>query len=521
MVMMKEGGESLYRRAGARGEQLGFSLVYLVLVVCGCSGLLTYTTLSFYPGPYNYNVLPISPIFELLFLLCAAAAFLTWPLQKGEGASKGAIAFFILFLVYLCVTSSISIFDSPASVKDYLVGYKGFIYSLLLAPMIGRKIFTLPGLKRLFLFMLAIFLVKYGYSRVLDLDARMGSRPGVYMENNFELVFLLLLFYLVIDYIKFPLWTFAALILAVYLSDSRSGMLCLFAVYFCSAVRTWRSIRFRWLWMCPLLFILILSVLMGRMGLSPSVVAYSVYQKASHEVTSWLPSNTVQTGSSDEQQQPLSGVKEHAADSSEHRLETIPSKSAGSANNEAVGTPGQQPVAGDAASVRKEEGDNSYQESTEAETPRQVERNINSQLNSVDRIKFLHMFMQSTEHWHWWNYLAGTKPMTPLSPESCQALSYWKTLFSYENDGLCYSVILHSYLLRGIYDHGLLGLFFLNFFLAYGLWKSGYRKIDILCVIGVMMLSSLSVSAYNSFFYALAMAVYFVTPGGRRTKAAT
>ncbi|MGJ8521504.1 hypothetical protein R84981_000165 [Carnimonas sp. R-84981] len=465
--------------------KLSIGLLFLVLIATGLTGLFTYTTLPFYHGPYNYNILPVSPLFELTFLSIAMLGFLAKPLND-----RGARMFFLISLVYLITTFFIAYFSSPASIKDYLLAYKAFVYTLLLCFLVNRRAITFPAIKYLLYFMLAIFLIKYGYSRWLNVDERMGSRPGVYMENNFELVFLVLLYFLAIDQLKHKLWTFIIMILVVYLSGSRSAMLCLFAVYFCSAIRTWASVRFRWLLICPFLLLLIASVVLGRMDISMSQIGTQVYHRGEQLFADQGPqeiserhSVSIDNGSPEQQQD--TGIDDAPADVTTSDIK-----------------------AHDDGTLDHSQGSESHDETVSG-------AEVQQKIGSVDRVKFLHMFLESTQNWHWWNYLVGTKPLTPLSAESCQALSYWSTLFSYENDGHCYSVILHSYLLRGIYDHGLIGLLFLNLFLAYGLWKSGYRKIDIVCVTGVLMLSSLSVSAYNSVFYALTMALYFMTPGNR------
>ncbi|WP_216073902.1 hypothetical protein, partial [Acinetobacter baumannii] len=91
-------------------------------------------------------------------------------------------------------------------------------------------------------------------------------------------------------------------------------------------------------------------------------------------------------------------------------------------------------------------------------------------------------------------------PITALSPESCRSLSFYDVLFSYSGNGSCYSVILHSYFFRVIFDHGAFGLVLLFSFLAVALRKYGYSKMDVGVVIGILSASALSVSAMNSVF---------------------
>ncbi len=65
---------------------------------------------------------------------------------------------------------------------------------------------------------------------------------------------------------------------------------------------------------------------------------------------------------------------------------------------------------------------------------------------------------------------------TPLLPASCADLSYYQTLFSYAGDGRCYSVILHSFIMRVIYDHGIIGFAFLIFCLFIYLDKYSIKE---------------------------------------------
>ena len=129
----------------------------------------------------------------------------------------------------------------------------------------------------------------------------------------------------------------------------------------------------------------------------------------------------------------------------------------------------------------------------------------------VDRFHFLLVFLNDTSQWDLLTWCSGSSPLTPLSPESCKSLSHWQGLFSRSGDGSCYSVILHSFLMRLIYDHGIFGLMFLLLFLYIALKKSNYEFNFILIVIGLIMVQSLSVSGMNNPYITLGLLFVLTT----------
>ncbi len=105
----------------------------------------------------------------------------------------------------------------------------------------------------------------------------------------------------------------------------------------------------------------------------------------------------------------------------------------------------------------------------------------------------------------------GSAPLTPLSHETCKSLYFYNTLYSYAGDGSCYSVIFHSYFLRVIFDHGLIGLAFLSISLFWFMSSKGFAFRDYLCVLGVIYVSALSVSSFNSVFTILSVILIMIT----------
>lgn len=414
--------EQLFLGYQAKCQELLSKLLVIVVLALGAVGVLS---------PYDYNVLPAVTILELAIVLLSISVF--------PPRNPISISFMLSAVAYLAVTFYVAFFLNNTHILDYIQAYKAFFYVALLSSFLGKTLFSKIYMARFFYALVFLFLAKYLYSRIIGLDVWVSSRPGIYTENNFELIFLLLLFYLVLPDVRWRTILFIAVMLIVFLSGSRSAFLCLLVVYFFSIFRVGKFYWKKWLMLLPVLLFVGAGVLNERMDIS----------------LGGTPST--QTGPP----------------------AIVPGTSMG-----ALGTP----VGPD--------GEMTF-------------RSFLERGASIDRVRFLLLFLDNTHDWKWWNILLGTEPLTPLSDETCQALSYWSDMYSFSGDDTCYSVILHSYIIRVIFDHGVFGLLFLISFTAYGLRKSGYSWVDILCVLGVLLASSLSVSAFNSVFAILSMVFYF------------
>lgn len=411
----------IYRK---QGQSFAAILLMAVILGLGVAGVLS---------PYDYNVLPAVPLLELMVLLLSALVF--------PPKSRASLLFMLAAGIYLVVTFGIATFVTHTHVLDYLQAYKAFFYVVLLCSFIGESLFKKEHLIKFFYFLLCLFFIKYGYSRLIGLDVWVSLRPGVFTENNFELVLLVLLLYLVLPDIEWKGVSFTAVMFIIFLSGSRSAFLCFLSVYFFSVFRLGKGFIKQWLLLFPLLIALGFGIVSDRMGVS-------LGSGESEEVspTPSMPTQRDQPGS------------------------------LGSEGNEV-----QEPP---------------------------TFRSILERGASIDRVRFLIYFLDDTDGWRWWNVMLGTKPLTPLSEETCEALSFWSDMYSFSGDGSCYSVILHSYIIRVIFDHGVLGLLFLIAFTAYALRQSGYTRADVLCVLGVLLATSLSVSSFNSVFFILSMIFY-------------
>lgn len=356
-------------------------LFHASLIVVGVIGLFT---------PGWYNLLPSNFVFEGILFACAVIMF---------GTPKRSIApFFVGSILYVSISFFLMVQFRPSNYLDFAQVFKAFIYIAPLCLFYKRGVFERESALKLLKFLLLIFFAKYLYSVILNVNPRMGSRPAIYVENNFELIFLMLFFYAMrLDLGRSLNAWFALLVSIIVLSGSRSSILALLVLFFGLYVRT-LSLR-------TFFYLIGFGVL--------AVAAAAIF--------------------------------------------ALRSKGGG--------------------------------------------------IESIDRYKFMLVFLYEVRDWPIWKFFVGHFPITALSPESCSTLSFYERLYSFADNDSCYSVILHSYFLRVILDHGLLGLVFLFGFIYRAMIGSGYSRMDVITVMGVISASALSVSAMNSVFVSLALAL--------------
>jgi hypothetical protein len=350
--------------------------------------LLVLATLGI-ASPGQFNLAPAGALLELAFLATAGMLALRAPRVRPGG--------WPLLLVggcYVFVKTLLLLTYSAASLTDFLQAYKAFFYLVALGFLVGKRVFDGRRLAQLSTVLIGAFVFKYGYSIALGL----ADRPGVYIENNFELIMLMGLIYLAWPYLG-PRRNllFGALALVILMSGSRSaalGLICVYVPLFVRASnRAW-------------------PLHVGGIG----AVLYAVYALFS----------------------------------------------------------------------------------------RRAEQDAGA---TLDRLVFLDTFRYEVRDWPLWEFLTGSFPLTPLSSGSCGSLRFYEALFSTSDPGVCYSVILHSYFLRALFDHGILGLVLLYGLVWLGLRRSGVPLRDVLALIALISVSGLSVSAFNNVFVAITLAV--------------
>lgn len=121
----------------------------------------------------------------------------------------------------------------------------------------------------------------------------------------------------------------------------------------------------------------------------------------------------------------------------------------------------------------------------------------------LDRLNFLDVFLAETRNWDLLTWLFGTEPITPLSPIGCGKLAYYEALFSTTGDGSCYSVILHAFVLRAVFDAGLMGLLIAFLVPWIAMRWGGVPTVTALGLLGIAASNSLSVSGLNNPYVAL------------------
>lgn len=135
----------------------------------------------------------------------------------------------------------------------------------------------------------------------------------------------------------------------------------------------------------------------------------------------------------------------------------------------------------------------------------------------LDRLNFIEVFLRESAFWDSSRWLFGTVPITPLNPESCATLSYYSSLFSSTADGSCYSVILHAFILRVVYDAGLVGLL-LSIYGPFRVLTRSNTPISLtIFLISVSILNGLSVSGFNNPYVVLP--ILFAALANKRTRA--
>ncbi|HDS1210608.1 TPA: hypothetical protein QD007_001198 [Shewanella algae] len=303
---------------------------------------------------------------------------------------------FLMFSLYFLISFTYAVVYKADHLLDFLLSFKVIVYFIIICFSVGKKMGGEKAFVYFFRMVLAFFFLKYSLSVLLKLN----MRPLVFRENNFELLFFVLLFYLkyiLIGKVRNVEWFLVTVILV--LSLSRSAL--------------------------PLYFIVASAIVFERVSLKKVLIA--------------VPFVTV-----------LAGIF----------IMILLNRPGGGG------------------------------------------------LENIDRIVFMQVYINEALNMPFWNFLFGAERISPLSPQACERLSFYKELFSYNNDGTCYSVILHSFVLRALYDHGLILFLGILYITYYMLRVAKYSKKESFVVTLVVLLNGLSVSSFNSYFFPLSMILF-------------
>lgn len=323
----------------------------------------------------KFSPVPSQIFFEalLIFLLITYSKKLSLPRLFLSG----------VMLLYIFSGFFIALYNDHDTL-DIIMAYK-FLFYMLFVPFINVHRLNTEAVVCFFKLILFIFALKYSYTLLLSLS----TRPVVFTENNYELIFLLFVYLstnLVAGKVDFKITLLTVFIFLI--SGSRSS---LFALILTLVILNLRSFRLKDI----VFYILIFLLLIGF-------------------------------------------------------IEIFNSRLAGKS------------------------------------------------IEDIDRFRFLMLFIDEVKDFSISEILFGAKAITPLSPYTCNSLEYYNVLYSFSGDGSCYSVILHSFILRVLFDHGLLGLLFIFIFYSYFGYRAGIPKRYILILNLVLLSTSLSISAYNN-----------------------
>lgn len=350
-------------------------LLTVTFILLGLTGVLNLS---------NFNYLPVKPIF--LFLI-ALLFFITVKKKQSKFYFE-----FVIILIYLSHSIYMAL-EKNINFSDFSTAYMVFFYLLLIPYFINSNLFGVKFIKTFFSILLIFFLLKYSLSIILGTM----HRPGVFLENNFELIFLTIVFLAYFELNgKIENYKLITLLSIFLLSGSRSGMAMLI---FAIIIIFWKKSYFKSKYI-PLYFLSIVGV-------------YLLYQNLYNRLADY---------------------------------------------------------------------------------------------ESIDRYNFLNHFLYEIRNWNLFQYLFGNPTLTSLSYSSCRDLSYYDTLFS--RSGECYSVVFHSYHLRMIFDHGIIGLFFTFYFVIKTILFSKIHYNYLIAIIGIFLLNGFSVSSLNSQIGILGLIIY-------------
>lgn len=347
---------------------------YLFFFIISFFGVISYG---------KYNLLPANVLFELLVLVSFGLVTKKLPVK--------AFFIFLSCIGYVIYTFLIAKTNSihPA---DYFLAFKSFIYISILCFFCRKKLFNEINCRYFFQGLLIVFFFKY----IFWLALNSFERPGLYTENNFELIFLLMVAVCVFHTSGFlSKLELTSLVVIVFLSGSRSGLLALFAVLFILYIK---QLDFK-----TLIKIILLSIF--------AFAAAIVF----------------------------------------------------------------------------------------------IARLSGGGIESIDRFVFVQGFVIAVVDWGLIDFLTGAEPLTALPEVVCQRLSYYEKLFSIGDPSKCYSNVLHSYIIRMLFDHGILGLLFIFWSVSSLLKLSNVNLRSRLAVLSILLLNGLSVSSLNSVYAMLGL----------------
>ena len=128
-----------------------------------------------------------------------------------------------------------------------------------------------------------------------------------------------------------------------------------------------------------------------------------------------------------------------------------------------------------------------------------VIENRNQSIFSSDRANFFRIFVEELQKKGISEILFGNFQIIPLPVSVCEQFNYYSSLFQDHIAGSCFSVVFHSFVLRLIWDFGILGLiicFTAVFFATNSEFTNSFR----LLVLIIALVNATSVSGPNNVY---------------------
>jgi hypothetical protein len=124
------------------------------------------------------------------------------------------------------------------------------------------------------------------------------------------------------------------------------------------------------------------------------------------------------------------------------------------------------------------------------------------ELTGTDRERFFNLFLREFSERSVFTNTFGNGALQPLSSDNCSSLLYFALQLLPDSNGLCYSVVYHSFILRVLIDFGFFGLLVCLASLTAIYWEK-CRDQSVYFFLAIIFVNSVSVSGVNNPYVAL------------------
>ncbi|WP_199482315.1 hypothetical protein [Vibrio owensii] len=171
---------------------------------------------SFLSFTGNHHTFPVSNMFEFAVIVTAMLSPIHW--------SKDISLSLFLITTYVSIKIYFNFIENQINLIDFVISHKFIFYLAILLHLKNINFPKCSDFIRCYHFVLFAFAAKYFISVTLGIN----SRPTVFTENNFELLFLILLSLAKHTNVeKLNIMEMVTIVAIVVISGSRSGLGCL------------------------------------------------------------------------------------------------------------------------------------------------------------------------------------------------------------------------------------------------------------------------------------------------------